>query len=64
MALSRRPWCPLSVAVYKFDETQTAGQATGVLRMKRRTRVQFTDSHKGLMWGRWQQELRGSVIYA
>ncbi len=32
--------------------------------MKRRTRVQFTDSHKGLMWGRWQQELRGSVIYA
>lgn len=38
-----------------FDETQTAAQATGVLRMKRTTRIQYTDSHKALMWDRWRQ---------
>ena len=33
-----------------FDETQTAAQAAGVLRRKRRTRIQYTGSHNALMW--------------
>src|SRR5687767_9890482 len=29
--------------------------AAGVLQMKRRTRIRYTDSQKALMWDRWQQ---------
>src|SRR5688572_32870764 len=29
--------------------------AAGVLRLKRRTRIRYTDSQRALMWDRWQQ---------
>ena len=28
--------------------------------MKRRTRIQYTDAHKGLRWGRWQ---KGALLH-
>ena len=32
-----------------------AAKAAGVLRMKRRARIQYTDSDKALMWDRWRR---------
>ena len=32
-----------------------AAKAAEVLQMKRRARIQYTDSHKALMWDRWRK---------
>jgi hypothetical protein len=34
---------------------QQQAWAAGVLRLKRRTRIRYTDSQKALMWDRWQK---------
>jgi IS30 family transposase len=47
---------PLSAAVsYDRCNTWLAAEAAGVLQVKRRTRIRYTDSQKGLMWDRWQK---------
>jgi hypothetical protein len=40
---------------YGQCNTWLAAHAAGVLRLKRRTRIQCTDARWGLMWDRWQK---------